>query len=78
MTKDNIEGLLEVTKHQISYYKDFMAGEGNHDEFDFALFSDYVEGYFEDYLMFGNKVLQILVRRKHKLEYELSKIEEEN
>lgn len=78
MTKDNMESLLEVTKYQISYYKDFMSGEGNHDEFDFALFSDHVEGYFEDYLMFGNKVLQILVRRKHKLEYELSKIEEEN
>lgn len=75
--KSKMLALLDYTNHLISYYKDFMAGEGNHDEFEFALFSDYVEGSFEDYLVFGNKVLQILVRRKHKLEFELKKIEEE-
>ena len=78
MDKSTLEGLLQITNNQISYYKDFMAGEGNCDEFEFVLFSDHVDGSFEDYLVFGNKLLQILIKRKRKLELALAKIEEVN
>lgn len=78
MKRSTLMALLDITNDQISYYKDFMAGEGNHDEFEFVLFSDYIDGSFEDYLVFGNKVLQILVKRKHRLNFELRKIEEEH
>ena len=70
--------LLDITNEQIEYYKDFMAGEGNHDEFEFALFSDYIEGSHEDYLVFGNALLQILIKRKRKLEADFKKSKEEN
>jgi len=60
--------LLKFTENKISWYRDFMAGQGNWDEFEDELYSHHFDGAYEDYLMFGNKILEILYRRKRQLE----------
>lgn len=68
MTVEHAQALLEATNEQINWYRDFMAGQGNPDEFEFQLYSHYIEGAREDYLTFGNSLLKILHWRKFRLE----------
>ena len=75
MSDENIKALLEITENQIEYWKDFMAGEGNWDEFEYILYSSYIDGYLEDSLMFGRKILEILIRRKWRLKAKLERTE---
>lgn len=68
MTTENAEVLLKITDEQINFYQNFMAGQGNCDEFEFQLYSHYTEGAHEDYLTFGYTLLKILHWRKFRLE----------
>ena len=68
MSEENIRTLLVITERSIEHYQDFMAEQGNWDEFENDLYSHHFNGAHEDYLVFGNKMLEILYRRKRKLE----------
>lgn len=75
MEKEAIKNLLDITEEQIKYYKEYMVGDGNYDEFENALYNEYIDGYLEDSLLFCRRLLEILSHRKWYLKAKLEELE---